>query len=278
MDTINVNNIELKRIILHEFATSLVDINIYGLKDQYPISTNLVIPNLIPFKKDIFEVIERNINTYHEVMLSQILQLLSYRELQTPKELFNLVLDKLIERRKDPTLKNTLDLNYPKEIGLDEIKLNGFKQYLLWAELGTDINYPIFRGFGFNVYTIEDKLYKEYYLPSGKFIYSCRLHEKPIYFMNGQNRKPGFLTDYWFYGTAPILPKFPKFIDDTDKIKYSIDRLLSILGINLEVDRSEIILDVDKPEDKINYTDLTDEERTAQIEIEYSSLKEICGI
>jgi len=274
---IEINNIEFKEKILLELATSLIDLNIYGVKDQYPTSVVYVLPNLYPFKKDIFSAIKQNIDSYHELMLAQLLQLLSFKKLETSPELYNLVLDALISRRRDPTLKQSLDLTYLKELNLGEVtNFNSLRKYILWAELNTDIEFPIFRGFGFNVYTINDLFYKEYNFSNGRFVFSCYMNEKPVYLMTGHNRKPGFLANHRFYGTLPTQPKFPEFKDDSDKIKYAIDRILANLGINKTINKDEVILDIEDV--KTIPEDLSDEDREKQIQETYNLLKESCGI
>ena len=274
----DINYPELKEKILLEFASSFVDISLYYFRDQYPISAVYVLPNLFKFKEDIFSVIEKNINTYHEVMLAQILQLLSYKEMNTPAELYNLVLDELISRRKDPTLKESFDLNYLKELNLSEAtNFSSLKKYILWAEMNIDIEYPIFRGFGFNIYTtVNDRFYKEYNLPTGKFIYSCYMNEKPVYYITGHNRKPGFLNDYKFYGVLPSQPKHIEFKNDKDKIKYAVDKILSHLDINKTIDKKDIIVDIDN--NIPNPEDVSDEDKETSIQETYNILKELCGI
>ena len=273
----DINYPELKETILYELATSFIDLNIYGVKDQYPISAVYVFPNLYMFREDIFSVVEQNISTYHEVMLAQILQLLSFRKFETPSDIYNLVLDELISRRRDPTLKESLDLTYLKELNVSELTdFNSFKKYILWAEINTDIEYPIFRGFGFNVYTINDLFYKEYNLPTGKFIYSCYMNEKPVYLMTGHNRKPGFLTNHRFYGTLPTQPKHLEFNDDAEKIKYTVDKILFNLGIDKTIDKKDITLDI--KDVKSIPEDISDEDKEKQIISTYSFLKKMCGI
>jgi hypothetical protein len=273
----DINYPELKETILYELATSFIDLNIYGVKDQYPISSVFVYPNLYGYREDIFSAIEQNINTYHEVMLAQVLQLLSFRKFETPSDVYNLVLDELISRRKDPTLKESIDLTYLKELNLSEVtNFNSLKKYILWAEINTDIEYPIFRGFGFNVYTVNDLFYKEYNLPTGKFAYTCYMNEKPVYLMTGHNRKPGFLTNHRFYGTLPTQPKHPVFNDDADKIKYTVDKILFNLGIDKTIDKKDIILDI--KDVKSIPEDISDEDKEKQIISTFSVLKKMCGI
>jgi len=272
-----INNIELKERILLQLANSLVDLNIYGVKDQYPISSTFIFPSLFKFREDIFNAIIKNIDSYHEIMLSQVLQLLSFRGLMVTPEIYNFVLDKLIEKRKDVTLKESLDLTYPKKMELNEItSFNSVKKYILWAEINIDIEYPIFRGFGFNVYTINDLFYKEYNLPTSKFIYSCYMNDKPVYLITGHNRKPGFLTNHRFYGILPLQPIYPKFNDDKDKIKYAVDKILLHLGVNKKIDLEDIVLGI-KEKEGIQ-EDISDEDKEKYIQETYNVLKKMCGI
>ncbi len=273
-----IKNIEIKETILLQLANSLVDLNIYGVRDQYPISSTLIFPSLFKFREDIFNAIKENIDTYSEITLSQILQLLSFRNLKVEPDIYNLVLDKLIEKRKDVTLKESLDLNYQKKMELSEItSFNSVRKYILWAEINIDIEYPIFRGFGFNVYTINDLFYKEYNLPiTGKFIYSCYMNERPVYLITGHNRKPGFLTNHRFYGTLPIQPIYPKFNDPKDKIKYAVDKILLHLGVNKKIDLEDVILGLKEKEGIPE--DVSDEDKNRFIQETYKVLKNMCGI
>jgi len=210
-------------------------------------------------------------------MLAQILLMLILPHLKTPSDVFNLVIDKLIEKRKDPTLKNSLDLTYLKEINLEEITdFNLIKKHILWAELNTDIEYPILRGFGFNIYTINDIFYKEYNLSTGKFVYSGYINEKPEYFITCHNIKPSILSDHKCYGTLPSQPSYLEFEDDADKIKYTVDKFLLHLGVNKEISKNDVLLDIGEiPSTPEN---LTSRDRDKLIQELYLKLKIMCDI
>jgi hypothetical protein len=277
MSDANIKNIELKEKILCQLATSFVDLNIYGIKDHFPITTFLVYPNIIPFNKLILSKIESNIDSYHELMLVQILMLLSYRPMNAPINIYNLVLDTLISKRKDATLKESMDLKYSRSINLQEIEVNSnFKKYILWAEIATDINFPIFRGFGFNLYTAGNIFFKEYFLPTGWFAYSCRVIEKPEYLMTGHNKANGKFEDYKFYGKLPEQPSYPEFETDQQRIKYAVDKILSNLNIETSIGLDEITLDIKNQ--VVIREDLSEEERQKQILSTFAHLKRMCGI
>jgi adenylate cyclase class IV len=105
-------NKKIKLRIIEEISNSLLYLNMQGIKTQYPINIYYVQPNLNLFREDIFISIKKNINNYSEITLLSFLQLFIDRKINCPKEIFNLILDKIIEKRKDPTLKESLDLSY----------------------------------------------------------------------------------------------------------------------------------------------------------------------
>ncbi len=111
-----------KKNIFLKLSKSLTYLNIHGIINQFPISAYYVQPNLIRFREDIFNAIKKNINNYPEIELSQLLMLLTDNSIKCPPNIYNLVLDKLIEKRKDPTLENSFDLNYIKDISNCEFK------------------------------------------------------------------------------------------------------------------------------------------------------------
>jgi hypothetical protein len=241
---INKNMIVIKNKILLSLANSLTYLNIHGITTQYPINAYYVQPNLVQFRIQILTNIKKDINEYSEVMLAQLILLLTDKDFNCPPDIYNLILDKLIEKRKDPTLEHNFELNYNKDIFKLEFKeLPDYKKNLLWAEINTDINYPVFRGFGFNFYTINDKFYKEYNLPTGNFILSAQIISPPKYLITGHNIDTGVFEDYKYYGTLPKKPEFPKIQNITsEKIKYTVDSILKSLNINQRIDISTIII------------------------------------
>jgi len=234
--------ISIKNKIVQNFANSLTYLNIHGIINQFPISAYYVQPNLALFREEILTVIKEDINNYPEIKLSQLLLLLNDNDIKCPSEIYNLVLDKLINKRKDPTLENSFELNYIKDLSNYEFKeLIEYKKHILWSEINTDINYPIFRGFGFNIYTIENIFYKEYNLPTGRFIVSAKIEKKPKYLMTGHNIEPGILKNYKCCGILPKKPIIPTFTSKQESIKYTVDSILQNLNINLKIKESEII-------------------------------------
>jgi len=241
MPAVEIKNIELKEKILYELATSFVDLNIHGIRDQFPIPADLIYSNFIPFRELIVSCVERNINAYSEITLAQILMLLSYRPMHPPIEIYNLVLDTLISKREDATLQGSINLNYSKAIDLPEIKItDNFKKYILWAELNTDIDFPIFRGFGFDVFEKDNVFYKEYYLQQGRFVFCADIVKKPRFLMTGHTLYGGVLENYRYKGMLPILPSPMEFKDGREKVKYEIDIILKHLGVDKSIAIDEI--------------------------------------
>jgi hypothetical protein len=234
---------KIKEKIIEKLTDSLIDLNINGIETQFPINIYYVQPNLNKFENEIYVAIKKNINSYSELMLSQLLLLLIDRDLNCSKYLFNLILDKLIEKRKDPTLNNSLELNYKKDLNFEFKELKDYKKYILWSEILIDINYPIFRGYGFNVYTINDIFYKEYDLPEGKFIISAKIIKIPKYYFTGHNKDVGLLKDYKYFGKQPKEPIVPKFESKKEAIKYSADLILKRLGVRNNIKIDDIILE-----------------------------------
>jgi|GEM_PF-1198356 len=277
MPAVEIKNIKLKEKILYELATSFVDLNIHGIRDQFPIPADLIYSNFIPFRELIVSCVERNINAYSEITLAQILMLLSYRPMHPPIEIYNLVLDTLISKREDATLQGSINLNYSKAIDLPEIKItDNFKKYILWAELNTDIDFPIFRGFGFNFYTAGDRFFKEFFLSNGKFAYCCKIIERPEYLMTGHNRKAGKFEDYKFYGKLPSKPSYPEFDTDHQKIKYAIDKILKNIGVAKEIAMNKVTLDTKNQ--VVIKENISEEDRQKQIFSTFKHLKRMCGI
>lgn len=240
---INKNMATIKNKILLSLANSLTYLNIHGIVNQFPINAYYVQLNLVRFREDIFDAIKKDINNYPEIKLSQLLLLLTDNGIKCPPEIYNLVLDKLIEKRKDPTLENSFELNYIKDLSNYEFKeLTEYKKYVLWSEINTDINYSIFRGFGFNFYTIDNVFYKEYNLSTGRFIVSAEIEKKPEYFMTGHNIEPGILKNYKYCGVLPKKPEIPIFISKQQSIKYAVDLILNNLKIPLQIKEYEIIM------------------------------------
>ncbi|MFA7576401.1 MAG: hypothetical protein WCY27_04110, partial [archaeon] len=198
----------------------------------------------------------KNIDSYSELMLSQLLLLLIDNDLNCSKDLFNLILDKLIEKRKDPTLNNSLELNYNHNLNFDFKELKDYKKYILWSEILIDINYPIFRGYGFNLYAINNRFYKEYNLPEGKFVISAKIVISPRYHITGHNIDAGVLEDYKYFGKMPSEPIVPEFKSKKDAIKYSVDLILKRLGVENNIKIEDIIIEKEYTLKKFNnYTD-----------------------
>lgn len=224
-------------------ASSLTYLNIHGITSQFPINAYYVQPNLALFREEILSTIHSNINSYSEITLGQLLILLTDNHIKCTSELYNLVIDTLIEKRKDPTLETTLDLNYiKKSSNIDFKPLIDYKKYILWSEINTDINYPVFRGFGFNFYTIDNVFYKEYKLSTGNFIIKSEIIERPKYLITGHNIEPGILENHRYFGNLPKKPEVPKFSSKQQAIKYTVDSILQNLNINLKIKENEIIL------------------------------------
>ncbi len=263
---------EIKLNMLHSLANSIVNLNLYGIQTQFPISIYYVQPNLNLFKNEIFDAIYRNIDSYSETMLVQLLQLLMDREIECPKLLFNLILDKLIEKRKDPTLTTSLDLNYVKNIDYSQFKeLVDYKKYILWAEISIDINAPIFRGFRFNMYTIDGVFYKEYELSTGKFIYSAEIIQRAEYLITGHTLKKGIFNNYKFIGNLPERPILPNLETKKENIKYAVDLILNKLGVDRTINLADVII-----EDEPKYLDsktFNDERKTNFTNRIFESLK-----
>jgi hypothetical protein len=263
---------KIKLKILEEIAHALLYLNMEGIKTQFPINIYFVQPNLNLFKEEIFKTIKKNINNYQEITLFSFLQIFTNREINCPKKLFNLILDKIIEKRKDPTLKKTLDLNYKKKINLKDFKkLNNYKKHILYSEISIDVNYPIFRGLGYNFYTIKNRFYKEYLLPEGKFIYSAEIIKKPKFLITGHTKEQGIFKDYRYFGKLPKEPIFPKLTSKKEKIKYTVDLILKNIGVNKEILKKEIIV-LKKP--KYIKKNLNSEQQTKLKERIFNSLKE----
>lgn len=233
----------IKEKIIKEIANSLVDLNIHGIEKQFPTNIYYVQPNLNKFETDIYAAIKKNINSYSELMLAQLLLLLIDNDLNCNKDLFNLILNKLIEKRKDPTLESSLELNYKKSFDLKFKELKDYKKYMLWSEILVDINYPIFRGYGFNIYTIDNKFYKEYNLPEGKFVISADIIREPKYYITGHNKDAGVLKNYKYFGKLPKEPVIPEFKSKKEAIKYSVDLILKRLGVDNSIKLEEIIIE-----------------------------------
>lgn len=240
-----------KEKIMQSIAKSLTYLNIHGITTQFPINIYYVTFNLAKFKEEIFATIKKDIDNYSEIKLSQLFLLLTDNNFKCTPEIYNLVLDKLIERRKDPTLESSFELNYVKDLNDYNFKeLIDYKKYILWSEINTDITYPIFRGFGFNFYTINNIFYKEYNLSTGNFIISSEIIKKPKYLITGHNIEAGIFKNYKFFGVFPKKPEIPIFNSKQHSIKYAVDHILKNLDINLKIKEDEIIL----PEKKyLNY-------------------------
>jgi hypothetical protein len=263
---------KIKLKIIEEIANSLLYLNMQGIKTQYPINIYYVQINLNLFREDIFKTIKKNINKYSEVSLFSILQLFIDKEINCPKDIFNFILNKIIEKRKDPTLKCSLDLNYKKKINLKNFKkLNNYKKNILYSEIAIDINYPIFRGFGYNFYTIKNIFYKEYMLPEGKFIYSAEIIKKPEFLITGHTKEKGVLKNYKYLGKLPKEPVFPKLKTKKEKIKYTVDIILKNIGVDKKINKKDIIL-LKKP--KFINKKLNQEQQINLKERIYNSLKE----
>ena len=235
---------ESKKKLLKKLAKDFLELNKRGIKDQYPINANYVLPNLVKYRQEIFKQVSKNYKKYPEIKLIQLTQLFLYREMDTPNKLFKKIINQLIKKRKDPSLKTSLELNKYKKNNLKEIKIKerDIKKYILYSELNTDILYPIFRGFGFNIYTKKNRFFKEYQLDGNKFMYSCKIIKKPKYLMTGHNLKEGRFKEYRFYGKLPKKPNFKEFKTDKQKIKYSVKRILKNLDVNSRVYEKDIIL------------------------------------
>ncbi len=141
------------------------------------------------------------------------------------------------------------------------------KKNILWSEISIDINYPVFRGFGFNIYTIDNIFYKEYNLPSGQLTISAEIQKSPKYFMTGHNIEPGILTNYKYFGTLPKKPVIPVFTSKQQATKYAVDSILNHLKIPLQIKEHEIII----PEK--DYTNFALEKETELNQRIYNSLK-----
>ena len=244
-----MKDVEYKKEFLWKFAKNFWKLNQKGVIDQYPLNAFYVVPNIIQYKDKIISQISKDFKTYHELKLVQSLLLLFNRELNVPKELVNAILDELIERRVDPTLKKSLDLKKYPENNLEKIKIakNEIKKYILYAELNTDINYPIYRGFGFNIYTKGNLFYKEYELNGNKFLYSAKIIKAPKYLMTGHSIKKGEYSNYKFYGTLPKIPYFRTFKSNKEKIKYACEKILKNLNIKPDPKKEIIIPKITKP-------------------------------
>jgi len=234
---------EYKLKLLKKLATDFWEINDKGINDQYPINAFYVFPNLAKYRFQIISQISKDYKKYSEIKLIQTLQMLFYKPMDPPNKLINNILNELIIRRKDPTISKSLELKKYKPNKLSEIDISKHecKKYVLYAEINTDINYPIFRGFGFNIYTKEDRFYKEYELNGNRFMYSCKMIKKPKYLMTGHNSKEGQLSDYKFYGILPKKPQFKIYKSDNERIKYVIKCILRNLNIKINISNTIII-------------------------------------
>lgn len=246
-----MDNLEYKKQILQKLANDFVSLNQEGVVDQYPISGFYVFPNLLRYRNQIIDQTNKNFKFYSELKLIQVLQLVYYRPFDPPKELINSILDELIIRRVDPTLERSLDLKIYSENKLIPINVSDeeLKKYILYAELNTDINYPIFRGFGFNIYTKNNLFYKEYLLNEKKFMYSAEIIKKPKYLMTGHNSDSGDFSKYKFYGTLPEIPQFAKFGTIEQKIEFALEKILKNLNVSYN-NKEEIIVPENKESPK----------------------------
>lgn len=233
-----------KELIIKKLSESMVKLNISGIYDQYPINAYYVLENLLPYKEKIINAIKKNIDKYTEVGLIQILQLLSYRNLDAPKSIYNLVLDTLIKKRKDPTLEFSFELNN-NDINLKKFKkmdVIDYKKYKIYAESYVNINYPIFRGLGYNFYEIKDYFIKEYIIDGKILMFANKIIKKPKYLITGHIINPGNYENYLYFGKLPQIPKFPKLNSTENKIYYSINKILHNLGVrDVMIDKSKFI-------------------------------------
>lgn len=244
-----MKNIEYKKKILWKLANNLRELSQKGVIDQYPINLSYVAENIEQNQEEIISQISKDFKTYHELKLSQSLLLLFNRKINVPNKLINGILDELIKRRVDPTLEKSLDLKKYPENNLKEIEVpkTEIKKYILYAELNTDISYPIFRGFGFNIYTKGNRFYKEFELNGNKFMYSAKIIKAPEYLMSGHNRKNGEYANYKFYGTLPKTPFFRTFKSKKSKIEYATEKILKNLNVKINPKKEIIVPKKVKP-------------------------------
>ncbi len=245
--------LKLKNRIVYEFAQATTYFLLYKLqieKDNKPYDT---MENLSLFNDEIIVSIKNNIDGYHELKLAQLMLLFNSKYFTCSKELFNLILDKLIDKRKDPTLQTSFEINNPN-INSDGWKdIEDINKYILWAELIVDSEYPIHRGFGFNIYEKDNVFYKEYFLPKGKFTVRAEIIQKPIYLITGHTIYSGKLKNYKYKGILPVKPEYPKFNNDKEKVLYEVNMNLKHLGVSETLSIEKLILKRINTEENTNY-------------------------
>lgn len=248
--------LKLKNRILYDFAQATTYFVLYKMSIEKDNNEYKVVDNICLFNDEIINSIKNNIDNYHELKLSQLLLLFNSKCFNCSKDLFNLVLDKLIEKRIDPTLQTSFeiyDLNIDSE-GWQ--KIDDINKYILWAELSTDIEYPIHRGFGFNIYEKDNIFYKEYYLPEGKFTVCAEIIEKPIYLITGHTIYSGKLKNYKYKGVLPKRPEYPKFNSDKEKVLYEVNKNLKHLGIKEKLSLDKLVVTIQDNKNNTNYLNI----------------------
>lgn len=234
--------LKAKELIIQKFAEATTYFCLYkttASEDDDSICYSTA-NNLLNFWQDIISAIENNIFNYHPLKIAQLLLLFNFKNFDCPKTLYNKVLEELIIKRKDPTLQNSLEINDLDIEKNDWSKLQDYKKYITWAEVQVDVQYPIFRGFGFDVFEKDNVFYKEYYLQQGRFIFCADIVKKPRFLMTGHTLYGGVLENYRYKGMLPILPSPMEFKDGREKVKYEIDIILKHLGVNKSIAIDEI--------------------------------------
>lgn len=245
--------LKLKNRILYDFAQATTYFVLYKMSIEKNNDLYKVVDNICLFNDKIINSIKNNIDNYHELKLAQLLLLFNSKCFNCPKDLFNLVLDKLIEKRIDPTLQTSFEI-YNLNIDSNEWQeIDDINKYILWAELSIDIEYPIHRGFGFNIYEKDNIFYKEYYLPEGKFTFCAEIIEKPIYLITGHTIYSGKLKNYKYKGVLPKKPVYPVFTDNKEKVLFEVNKNLKHLGIKERLLINNLVLAKQDNKDNTNY-------------------------
>jgi len=219
--------------ILREMAKANVE-SVFGgtLETQYPISSFYVFPLLSDYSEQIFSSVEKNYKKYHATKISQILLLLFSRELRTPRELFFLLLDDLIKKREDPTLKNSLRLRvipkHNKKITF--CSKSTYQKNLFFLNNISEIKHPILRGFGYEIFEDKEKLFQIFFLNKKTFVAGGKILKKPKLDIYSHVLSPPHLKNFFCSHKLPTFSA-PKTKTFEEKLKYASSKILMDLGV-----------------------------------------------
>ena len=203
------------------------------------IISNIFAENFTPYLKDYIDNNISNISFFE--LRSYLLMLINKKTNKiTQKKYFKKIITYLIDKYEDITLEKTMDLklNPNKDLKLGKFIKNRELYYstVFLLDNLNEIYFPIFRGVGFNIYTFNGKLYREYNINNQKYILISNYIKKPDISFFGHIFKVEEITDF-------LIIKNNKTINP--------NKLINELSLHLTNLKKNIKLKLNR--DKVNY-------------------------